>query len=255
MRFQGGLKPDDWAHWGQWTTYKSNAATLLARDLRSDQIIYCSPLTDPYQPAEAEFGLMRGILTAVAEAVRPPAAFVIQTRGPLILRDLDLLTQIARRITLRVSFSVTTDREDVRRIFEPHCAPIEDRWHTIRALREAGIPVAVTLAPLLPSNPEALLDRALAATTGPVVADPLHVREVKRSGATTREPARAICRRYGWEEWLHPAFQAQLLEDLRVQAARVDRLFAWGPVGFGLLARTSDGPEIIREQNRTDRSL
>ena len=53
LRIYGGLKEADWRGWGRFTTFKSNAATLLARALRPDQKIYCSPLVDPYQPAEA----------------------------------------------------------------------------------------------------------------------------------------------------------------------------------------------------------
>ena len=85
----GGLKPEDWKRWGQFTTYKSNAAELLRRELRPSQSIYCSPLVDPYQPAEAVEQMMPRILDALLEA--PPRVFTIQTRGPLILRDLDLL--------------------------------------------------------------------------------------------------------------------------------------------------------------------
>src|ERR1700690_781334 len=70
MRVQAGLKPDDWTHWGQWTTFKSNAADLLTRELRPHQAIYCSPLTDPYQPAEADRQLMPGVLEGVA--THPP---------------------------------------------------------------------------------------------------------------------------------------------------------------------------------------
>ena len=51
MRIYGGLKPEDWQHWGQFTTFKSNAAELLRKSLRPDQIVYCSPPVDPYQPA------------------------------------------------------------------------------------------------------------------------------------------------------------------------------------------------------------
>src|SRR3954467_12676378 len=68
MRVQAGLKPDDWMHWGQWSTFKHNAAHLLAKELRPDQIIYCSPLTDPYQPAEESVQLMPRILETVAAA-------------------------------------------------------------------------------------------------------------------------------------------------------------------------------------------
>src|SRR5258707_3396940 len=84
MGVYGGLQPEDWQRWGQFTTFKSNAPELLARQLRRDQVIYCSPLVDPYQPAEEAEEMMPAILSAVIE--RPPAVFVIQTRGTLILR-------------------------------------------------------------------------------------------------------------------------------------------------------------------------
>ncbi|HKD06182.1 MAG TPA: radical SAM protein [Bryobacteraceae bacterium] len=228
MRVQAGLRPEDWMHWGQQTTFKTNAAELLARSLRSGQIIYCSPLTDPYQPAEADRCLMPDILRVVA-STPSGVRFVIQTRGPLILRDIDLLRSV------RVGFSVTTDREDVRRIFEPHCAPIEERWRVIRTLRDAGIPVFATLAPILPCNPEAIVGRALEETNGAIIADPFHVREVKKTGATTRPAAIEICRRHGWADWLDPEFQKSVLARMRTVADSAGRRFDSGPSGFGLL--------------------
>jgi DNA repair photolyase len=235
MRVQAGLRPEDWKHWGARTTLKSNAAQVARRDLRPHHVIYCSPLTDPYQPAEADARLMPGLLEAVVE--HPPRVFVIQTRGPLILRDLDLLRAAAKRTILRVSFSITTDRDDVRRIFEPHCASIAERWRTVEAVQCAGIETSVSLAPILPSDPAVLIRRALACSAGPVVADPLHVRAVKRSGATTRDAALAICDRYGWNDWLEPAFQRTVLERMADVAQAAGREFGHGPHGFGLLAK------------------
>ena len=235
MRIRAGLRRDDWTHWGQFTTFKTNAAQLLARDLRPDQTIYCSPLTDPYQPAESQQNLMPAILRTIAE--HPPHVFVIQTRGPLLLRDMELLLAASRVTRLRVSFSITTDREDVRQIFEPHCAPIEDRWNAIAVLRAAGIETIATLAPILPCDPEALVARALDATTGPIVADPFHVRAAKPAGAQTREAAHAICRKYGWDDWLDPGFQTSVLQKMQAIAARRGRHFGWGPAGFSVLAR------------------
>jgi DNA repair photolyase len=145
------------------------------------------------------------------------------------VRDLGLLKG------LRVGFSVTTDREDVRRIFEPHCAPVEDRWRAIRTLRKAGVLVFATLAPILPCDPEALVARALEETDGAVIADPFHVREVKRSGATTRPAAVEICRRYGWEDWLNPGFQQSVLTRMRRAAESAARAFGSGPAGFSML--------------------
>src|SRR5277367_2421829 len=71
----GGLKPEDWRRWGQFTTFKSNAAELLCREVRESQKIYCSPLVDPYQPAEAEERLMPRILDVLIET--PPRVFVL----------------------------------------------------------------------------------------------------------------------------------------------------------------------------------
>jgi DNA repair photolyase len=176
---------------------------------------------------------MPGLLKAVAE--HPPRVFVIQTRGPLILRDIDLLRAAAETTIFRVSFSIATDRDDVRRIFEPHCAPIEERWRTVEALQAAGIETSVAIAPILPSNPEALVERAAGCSQGPIIADPLHVRAVKRSGATTREAALAICDRHGWNEWLDPAFQRNVLARMTDAARTARREFGSGPAGFGLL--------------------
>jgi DNA repair photolyase len=235
MRVQAGLRPEDWKHWGTGTTFKKNAAELARRALRPHQAIYCSPLTDPYQPAESDARLMPGLLEAVAS--HPPRVFVIQTRGTLILRDIDLLRAATKKTTIRVSFSITTDRDDVRRIFEPHCAPIEERWRVVEALQAAGIETSVAVAPILPSNPEALIERAVACSTGPIVSDALHVRAVKRSGATTREAAISICDRYGWNDWLDPEFQRDVLSRMACAARAAGREFGCGPSGFGFLAR------------------
>jgi DNA repair photolyase len=235
MRIQAGLKPEDWRHWGEETTFKSNAAPLAAKTMRGSQIIYCSPLTDPYQPAEESERLMPGVLEAVAS--NPPHVFVIQTRGPLILRDLPLLIKAASKTRLRVSFSITTDREDVRRIFEPHCASLSERWCTVETLQRAGIETSVSISPILPCDPEALIAQSVRLSRGPIVCDPFHVREVKRSGATTREAAVKICAHYGWQSWLDAAFQQSILARMAATALTSGRAFGYGPAGFSLLTR------------------
>src|SRR6202140_2226439 len=106
MGIFGGLKAEDSKHWGQFTTFKSNAPELLRRQVRAGQIIYCSPMVDPYQPAEESEELMPRILDELL--LRPPRIFVIQTRGPLILRDLANISALARVAAVRVSFSITT---------------------------------------------------------------------------------------------------------------------------------------------------
>jgi DNA repair photolyase len=240
MRIYAGLKPEDWQRWGDFTTFKTNASTLLRKQLKAGQVIYCSPLVDPYQPAEETGLLMPGILDAVIE--RPPRVFTIQTRGPLILRDLDRIREAARRTTLRVSFSLTTNREEVRRWFEPHCASFEERLRVIKALRAAGIEVYATLAPLLPCDLEILARAALEATGRDLVGDPLHVRATKRHGATTREQAYRIAQKRGFEQWFDPAFQARAVREIASIAEASGRRFVTGPAGFGTLARASMEP-------------
>ncbi|HTR36237.1 MAG TPA: radical SAM protein [Bryobacteraceae bacterium] len=235
MRIYGGLKPDDWRRWGQFTTFKSNAPDLLRRQLRADQVIYCSPLVDPYQPAEEIAHFMPRILAELI--ARPPKVCVIQTRGPLIVRDLAQLIQLASRTKLRVSFSLTTNREDVRKLYEPHCAPLDCRLKAMRELRSAGITTFATLAPLLPCDPEELARLALGATDQDIIGDPLHVRSVKPRGATTREAAYVISRRHEFSTWLDPEFQGELVSRIRRFVARAGRNFATGPEGFRWLSQ------------------
>lgn len=235
MRVYGGLKPEDWRHWGQFTTFKTNAPELLRRHLRRDQRIFCSPLVEPYQPAEERDLMMPRILAELLS--RPPKVFVIQTRGPLILRDLARLVQLAQRTTLRVSFSITTNRESVRKIYEPHCATLDCRLKAIQELRRAGITTFATLAPILPCDPEELAGIALEAADQNIIGDPLHVRSVKPRGATTREAAFAISDRHGFSEWLDPQFQSEIVERIGSTVERAGRRFATGTEGFRWLTQ------------------
>ena len=209
---------------------------MLRRQLRADQVIYCSPLVDPYQPAEESEQLMPRVLDELT--AHPPRIFVIQTRGPLIVRDLERLLELSRRTTLRVSFSLTTNREDVRKLYEPHCATLDCRLKAIRVLREAGITTFATLAPLLPCDPEELAGHALEATDQDIIGDPLHVRSVKPRGATTRDAAFAISRQArisgrGWMRSFKPKWSNASARVVR----QAGRRFATGPEGFGWLTQ------------------
>jgi DNA repair photolyase len=237
MGIYGGLKPEDCRRWGQFTTFKSNAPELLRKSLRPAQVIYCSPLVDPYQPAEEIEALMPRLFDVLIE--RPPRVFTLQTRGPLILRDLDRLLQLAARTILRVSFSLTTDREEVRRLYEPHCAPIAQRLAVIRTLRGAGIETFATLAPILPCDPRALVDLALAATGRDLIGDPFHIRATKKSGATTRQAAHRISAVRGFHAWHDAAWQREIVRIMQDRAQAAGRRFAVGPEAFARLAEVA----------------
>ena len=147
--------------WGDWVRVKRNAALKLTRMRRSlnGKTIYMSSATDPYQPIEKRLELTRSLLPILANK---GARLVVQTRSPLVVRDIDLLQEFDQ---VCVNFSVTTDSEDIRRVFEPRNPPIPDRLDASTAVAEAGIPVAITMTPLLPiADPEAFAQRV--ANTG-----------------------------------------------------------------------------------------
>ncbi len=193
-------------------------------------------MVDPYQPAEECERMMPRILDALLEAPAPPRVFVLQTRGPLILRDLERLRALAHRTTLRVSFSITTNREEVRKLYEPHCAPIAERLNAIRTLRDAGIETYATLAPLLPCDPEELALQALDASGRDLIGDPLHIRSAKPRGATTRDAAFRLSVSNQHEQWFDPEFQTDVVERIKRATHSRGHSFRIGPAGFATLA-------------------
>jgi len=139
---------------------KTNVAEVLARELRrkswKGELVAVGAATDPYQPAEGRYRLTRACLAAMAEVGNP---FSIVTRGPLIVRDLDVLQAGAARADVSVNFSVPTLDEKIWRYTEPHTAPPVQRLRAMRRLVDAGIKAGVGVAPILPglSDDPALL--------------------------------------------------------------------------------------------------
>jgi DNA repair photolyase len=142
--------------WGKWFSAKSNAAELARKQAKkvAGRAVYLSSVTDPYQPAERSLLLTRGILEAIAPH---QPRLVVQTRGPLVVRDIDVLRQFD---AVRVNVSVPTDSEDVRKRFEPKAPPLERRWLALEELSAAGVPVGVCVTPTLPlADPAGFADR------------------------------------------------------------------------------------------------
>ena len=130
---------------------KKDAAKVLDAEFRKKTYeplpIMLAGNTDCYQPAERRFGITRQILEVLWKHKHPVGLI---TKNSLILRDLDLLKPMAAQQLLKVSISVTTLDEDVRRLLEPRTASVKSRLHTIQSLASAGIPVNVMLAPIIP---------------------------------------------------------------------------------------------------------
>lgn len=131
---------------------KRNASVLLEKQLMKPswkaETIVLSGNTDCYQPAERKYRITRACLKTFLSMKHPVA---IITKNALILRDLDILSQLAKLNLVHVIVSVTTLSEKTRRILEPRTASTRKRLNTIKKLTENGIPVSVMMAPIIPS--------------------------------------------------------------------------------------------------------
>ncbi|MGG7576543.1 PA0069 family radical SAM protein [Rhizobium sp. Nf11,1] len=141
---------------------KPDAAKLLERELAKPgykvRVIAIGTNTDPYQPIEKEWRIMRGILEVLNKANHPVS---IVTKSAMILRDLDILQEMAGKNLVRVGISVTTLDRKLARAMEPRAATPPRRLETIHALSEAGIQTAVMAAPLIPALNDHELERIL----------------------------------------------------------------------------------------------
>ncbi len=135
---------------------KVNAVERLRAELRAPKWtgdhIAMGTNTDPYQPAEGRYRLTRGLIEALAEARNP---FSILTKSTMILRDLDLLVEAAKRTTVGISFSIGTLDERAWRTSEPGTPPPRQRVEALRRLVDAGIECGVLVAPVLPGISDA----------------------------------------------------------------------------------------------------
>src|SRR3954470_19652155 len=137
--------------YGRSIRVKVNIAELLRAELTRKSWdgggIAIGAATDPYQPAEGRYALTRACLLELCRAANP---FSIITRGPLIVRDVDVLAEASRRADVSVTFSVPTVDDDVWRTTEPGTAPPRQRLRALKVLVDAGVRVSVGMAPLLP---------------------------------------------------------------------------------------------------------
>jgi DNA repair photolyase len=131
---------------------KLDAGPLVGRDLNTKKVygehIAIGTATDPYQPAEREFGAMRAILEQMAE--RKGLSLSITTKSDQVLRDLNLLRRIAEHSTISVNLSITTMRRGLARILEPRAPRPDLRMRAVQELRRAGIAAGVFAMPILP---------------------------------------------------------------------------------------------------------
>jgi DNA repair photolyase len=144
--------------------YKADAASILEAELAKPRYV-CKPIalginTDGYQPLERELEVTRGILTVLTRCRHP---VTIVTKSSLVLRDLDLLADLARDRLVSVMVSVTSLTDEIKRTLEPRTASPQARLRTVRQLTEAGVPVGVLVAPVIPAITDHEMEDILAA--------------------------------------------------------------------------------------------
>jgi DNA repair photolyase len=179
---------------------KTNAATLLEQELAhppyKPKVIALGTNTDPYQPIEREYGITRSILEVLERTSHPVG---IVTKSALVARDIDILERMAARGLAKVALSVTTVDRRLARAMEPRAATPEKRLEAIGKLSDAGIPVGVMVAPIIPGlndhEIESILEAAYAAgarKAGYVLLRlPLELKEIFREWLATEFPDRA----------------------------------------------------------------
>ena len=149
-RYSGHKEP-----WGQFVDVKINAPELLRKQLEKARkgTVWVSSVCDPYQPIEAKYELTRRCLIELANKQFP---VTIQTKSKLVLRDLELFRQFDE---IELGMTITTDDEKIAEVFEPGASSVADRIQVLERIREAGVRSFAFIGPLLPGNPEKLIER------------------------------------------------------------------------------------------------
>src|SRR5205814_4109159 len=178
---------------------KPDAPALLEKELSAPnyqvRTIAIGTNTDPYQPIERKYQVMRGILEVLERAGHPVG---IVTKSALVLRDLDILTRMAERNLVKVALSVTTLDPKLARVMEPRAATPPRRLDALRRLTAAGVPASVMVAPVIPALNDAEIERILEAAAALGIREagyvllrlPLEVRDLFREWLLANFPDR-----------------------------------------------------------------
>jgi DNA repair photolyase len=203
-------RPSD-DRYGRTVRVKVNVAGVLRSELSRKswrkEAVVIGAATDPYQPAEGRYKLTRQCLQALRDFSNPASMI---TRGPMIVRDLDVLTELARRAELHITFSIPTVDDDIWRRTEPGTAHPRQRLRAVEKLVGAGIDVGVGMAPILPGlsdrpdRLEAVVKSARAAGATGLWAGMLHLKD------GTREHFMAVLGKH-WPE-LVPRYEQAYLD-------------------------------------------
>lgn len=194
--------------WGSFVDVKVNSPEVLQRQLqrKARGRVMISSVTDAYQPIEAKYKLTRKCLEVLLQYQFPVD---ILTKSPLVLRDLDLIKEFK---DIEVGVTVTTNDEKIRKVFEPQAPSITARINTLKKLHNNGINTYAFIGPVLPMNPEALLENI-----NPHV-DSIIIDRMNYTSKTLK-----IYKRMNLSKWLEDGFIENIIQ-------RLENGFAGKPV-------------------------
>ncbi|MGA2409749.1 MAG: radical SAM protein [Candidatus Binataceae bacterium] len=215
--------------WGEWVIAKANLPELLERELHTlarngklaDAAIFMSSATDPYQGWERRLGLTRRILEVIAS--NPPRRLLLQTRSPMVERDIDLIQLLGQRAI--VSMTLETDDDNVRRAMTPTSPSVARRIATMARLRAAGIFTQMAIAPMMPNDPDHFA--AIADTVADRVIVDTYFDGDGASGRRSRSLGMGeLYARLGYSEWFRPGAETALLAAMRSRLGNDRVLFS-----------------------------
>jgi DNA repair photolyase len=235
--------------WGSWVDTKKADPMKLKGELakakkKGSVAIFFSSATDPYQPLEVSALVTRNLLEVMAD--EPPDFILLQTRSPLVVRDIEVLQRLKSR--LRVSMTVETDREEVRRIVTPSAPPLAGRLKALRQLRDAGIDTQAAVSPLLPHTPD--FARILADSAPRVVVDDFFSGDGSGGRRSEALGMRSLFEENGWISWYDPSVIGKFVDHLRHDLP--EEAIGVNAIGFAPPYYKAYSPEPTAEPAETD---
>ena len=202
------------APWGSWVIAKINLTERLLVELAAMRktgrletaTVFMSSATDPYQGLERKLRITRGAIEAFVEF--PVRRLLLQTRSPMVERDVDLLKQLGDRVI--VSVTLETDDDAVRRALTPTSPSVERRLKTARVMRREGIPVQLAISPMMPNHPERFAELADEAADR-VIVDSYFAGDGSGGRRSRALGIGELYGRLGYEGWFRPGAEEPLL--------------------------------------------
>lgn len=216
--------------WGDWVIAKTNLAELLERELSAlaergrlaGATVFMSSATDPYQGAERRYGLTRAALAAFARyRVR---RVVVQTRSPLIERDIELLRYLGEAAI--ASVTIETDDDAVRRAITPTSPSVARRLETCARLRSAGVFTQIAIAPMMPNDAARFAELAADAADR-VIVDTFFAGDGSGGRRSRALGIGELYARLGFDaRWFRPGAERELIAAMRARMGESRVLFS-----------------------------